>query len=432
MVTGLVFGLIAALPAARVDLVSSIRDSQRSATAGKSRNRGRDVLIASEAALAMMLLAGAGLLIESFVNLRRTDLGFDSAGLVTVSMRRPPEEYRDSERAADFESRLIERLRAIPGVGAVAAASTFPLERGMNIPMTIEGRPDASEGGSEWRGVSAAYFETLGLPLVRGRAFTEAEARAGLPVILVNEAFAKRWFPDGDALGEHVLVGHFRGEPISPSWSDPSREIIGIVADMRESGPGDPPKRTMFVPHAQTRGMFGMSEIILRTRAPNALAIDAAVREVDPRMPTPRLETVNDRLRETLAPDRFNMLLMSLFAAAALALTVIGIYGVVAFVVRQRTAEIGIRMALGAAKGEVVREAVARGMAPVLAGLVLGAAGAAALTRFLSSMLFGVSAIDPTTYVSVAIVLATAGAIACFRPARRAAAVDPMRALRIE
>jgi ABC-type antimicrobial peptide transport system permease subunit len=178
--------------------------------------------------------------------------------------------------------------------------------------------------------------------------------------------------------------------------------------------------------------MYGMSEILLRTQALQPQAIDAAVREVDPRMPTPRIETVDDRLRGTLAPDRFNMLLMSLFAAAALLLTVIGIYGVVAYVVRQRTAEIGIRMALGAAKGEVVLDAVARGMAPVLAGLVLGAAGAAALTRFLSSMLHGVSASDPTTYIGVALVLAASGAIACFRPARRAAAVDPMRALRIE
>jgi predicted permease len=434
LLTGLLFGVIAALPAARVDLVSSIREGQRAAGTSRSRRRGRDLLVVTQAALAMMLLAAAALLINSFLRLRGTDLGFDPDPLVTVSFRRPPPSYTDPGRIISFEREFLARLARLPGVEIAAAASSFPLERGWNIPMTVEGRPDATEGGAQWRGVSPEYFEALGLRVVRGRAFTEAEVESGRPVIMLNESFAQRYFPDGDAIGQRIHVGYFKGEPISPGWNDPPREIVGIVSDMRESGPAGAAQRTMFVPHTQSpAGMMSVPRFLLRTRGPVAVeAINAAVLDVDPIMTVPTVRRLTDQLGATLAPARFSSLLMSLFAGAALVLTAIGIYGVVGYVVRQQTAEIGVRMALGAARRQVLLATLVRGMIPVVVGLVLGILGAIGISRFLSGMLYGVSATDPMTLLIVTVIIGSIAALACYIPARRAAGVHPMIALRSE
>jgi predicted permease len=434
LVTGLLFGLVAAFPAGRVDLAGAMRENQRSAGTSRSRARGRDLLIAAEAAFAMMLLAGAALLIDSFTRLRGTELGFDPGSLMSVTFSRVPGAYDEPGRIVAAERGLVARMREVPGVEAVAAASSVPLDRGWNLPMTVEGRPDASEGAVEWRGVSADYFEVLGLEFVRGRGFTDAEVASGQPVMVVNEALARLYFPDGGALGKRILVGYFQGTPMSGDWIDAPREIVGVVADVREMGPAEPPRRTMYIPHEHTpRVMMSFPQFLIRTRTGiTSDAVRAAARDADPALPVPALVSLQDRLASTLAPDRFNTLLMSVFAAVALVLTAIGIYGVVAYVVRQRTAEIGIRMALGARRADVLGATVARGMAPVVVGLGAGIIGALALTRYLSSMLHGVSPTSARSYIAVSIVLCAVGMLACYIPALRAASVDPMRALRTD
>ncbi len=432
VLTGVVFGLIAAFPAWRVDLASAVKAGQRAGMMNPRGVRGRDLLIGVEAALAMMLLAGAGLLIASFVRLRQTDLGFDARQIVTLSFPRTPAELSDPSVALGFERQLLERLDALPFVTSAASASILPFDHhGLNIPMTVEGDPDASEGAIEWRSVSRGYFDVLGLTLVRGRGFSEADVTADRPVMIVSESLAQRYFPDSDPLGQRIRLGAYRGESI-PGFDDPPREIVGVVADMRELGPTEAPRRTIFTPQTQS-ALLGMPTFLIRTRgAVSADALRGTVAETDPRMPVPVLGSLDERLGERLAQDRFNTLLMSLFAGAALLLTAIGIYGVVSWMVRQRTTEIGIRMALGAARGSVLRRAILRGMIPVLVGLAAGVVGAIALTRLLSTMLHGLSATDPVTFLAVATVLALVGFVACWIPARRAATVDPVVALRFE
>ncbi len=430
LITGLLFGLIAAFPAARVNLSRSIREGQRAGTSRRT-GLGRAVLVGAEAALAMMLLAGAGLLITSFVKLRRTDLGFDAQQLTTLSFPRLPDAYRSTALTWSFEQQLLERLRSLPGVVAAADASTLPLTRGPNIPMTVEGRPDASEGAVEWRSVSPGYFDVLGIRIVRGRPVTEEDIRNQRPVVVISEALAQKYWPDQDPLGQRILIGVFRGKKVLPGFNDPPREIVGVSADMREAGPARRPLRTMFVPHDVTGE--GMPGFLVRVRGSvTADALRQAVQDVDRTMTVPELHSMTERLRANLAQDRFNTLLMGLFAGAALLLTAIGIYGVVSYTVRLRTPEIGVRLALGAQRGRVLRASMMRGMRPVLIGLAVGVGGALGLARFLTSMLHDVRPTDPVALSAVALLLALVALLASWLPSRRAARVDPMVALRFD
>ena len=431
--SGLLFGLVAAVPAMRVDLAGSVRDGQR---AGSSRGVGwsRQLLVAVEAALAVMLLAGAGLLISSLAGMRRADLGFDASGLYTLSFRRAPADYSEPARVWDVERRLLERMKATPGVLAAAGTAVLPVTRGWNIPMTVQGRPEASEGAVEWRMVSRDYFDAMGVRLVRGRVFDEADIESGRPVVVINESFARRYWPDGDPRGSHLLLGYLKGDLVMQGFEDPPREVIGIVADVKDRGPGEAVRRTMYVPHsAQLAQLKAIPGFVIRgSPLLDVERLRLAAASVDPRLPLPDIDRADALLSDALAQDRFNTFLMTVFAAIALLLTGIGVFGVVSWTVKQRRSEIGVRVALGAGRGRVVASSVWRGMVPLLAGLGAGVILALALTRFMASMLHDVSTTDPLTFGLVILVLAGTGLIACWIPARRAAAIDPVIALRAD
>jgi putative ABC transport system permease protein len=399
---------------------------------GASRARG--VLVASEVALSVVLLAGAGLLIASLLRMGRVELGFNPENVMAVSFPRTPEGYETPEAVWNFDRQLLERIGAMPGVSAVASASNLPLERGWNFPMSVQGRPDAGMGDAEWRAISPEYFRTLGIPTVRGRAFLPSDDASAPAVILVNQAMARRFWPEGDPVGSRIVVGTAGGQTV-PGFEDPVREVVGVVADIREMGLDRSPKPTIYVPQAQAPTMLlALPDLLVRTSGAAALgqAVRQASRELDPRIPEPEIRSMREQVAASVAPQRFNAVLMGAFAALALALTAVGIYGVIAYSVRHRTREIGVRMALGARPVEVLALVLRQGMVLVLAGAGIGLLAAFALTRFLASMLYGVGATDPLTFLAVTLLLVGVALLACYLPARRATRVDPMIALRAE
>jgi putative ABC transport system permease protein len=308
--------------------------------------------------------------------------------------------------------------------------------------MTVDGRPDATEGALEWRVVSANYFRLAGLPLVRGRGFTNDDITSAEPAAVINESLARRYWPDGNALGQRIRLGVFRGEVRSAVRSelaalDPSllvapipREVVGIVADARELGPTTPVRRTIFLPAGDRPGLP-----VFLIRSDRRLSVDAlrtAVRDVDPALPAPELVSLDDRLSDRVADTRFTMVLLTLFAGVALALTAVGVYGLVSWAVRSRTTEIGIRIALGADRRLVVGRVIAGGMLPVMAGLSVGAAGAVPGSRALQGLLQGVGPADPLTFGAAAVALTAVALLAAWLPAARAARIDPATVLRSE
>ena len=426
--TGLVFGIAGALPASRADVVGALRRTARGmASPGR---RSRSVLVVAETALAVVLLAGAGLLLNSFARLRTVDPGFETEGLLTARVTRLPSDLEPERRRA-WEIDVLDRVRALSGVSDATLASNFPLERGMNLPMGVEGQPESAQGSVEWRAVSPGYFTTLRVPLVRGRAFGAGDGTNAPRVAIVNESFARQHWPDGGALGQRVEIGRWNGRWISPEFEG-AAEIVGVVADIREIGLGREPRATVYVPHAQApAGMLGPPRLMLRTADAGTLGpqVTAAVRAADPRVPPPVLGTMEGILGDSLAEQRFQALLLGVFALSALLLTAVGLYGVVSFGVNQRSREIGIRMALGARSRSILARVVGEGMLMIGVGAAIGLVAAAWLTRFLSSALFGVSAHDPRTFAAAIAVLLLVGAGAAWLPARRAARVPPATVL---
>ncbi|HUP20460.1 MAG TPA: ABC transporter permease [Gemmatimonadota bacterium] len=445
VITAVVFGLVAALPSAGRGPMIQLREGSHGTPPGR---RLRAALVTTEAALSLVLLIGAGLLISTLLELRAVDPGFESDGLLTASVPRWPDRYDSDATLAAFESRLLDRLSPARGdtdpssggsgagpIQAMALAGNIPLERGWNLPMEVEGRPDAREGDVEWRGVSPGYFETVGTPLVRGRTFTAADDADAPRVVIVNEEFVRLYLPDTDPIGQRVALGRFRGRWIHPEFAGEPAEIVGVVADMRELSLRRDPKRTMLVPRSQAPSSMRSTPVfLLRTARPGAAAatLRRVLAGIDPSLPPPTFRPMDEIIGESLARERFNALLMGLFSAIALVLTAIGIFGVVSYGVRRRTREIGIRMALGARTRDVTRMVTWQGMLPVAIGLAIGIAAALGLTRLLQTMIWGVSATDPVTFVAVTAVMATVALLASWVPARRAARAEPMRALRQE
>jgi predicted permease len=386
----------------------------------------------------MVLLASALLLTSSLVQLYRTDLGFDANGVLAMSFRRLPDTYGNAAYAAGRARGLAERFEGMPGVLAVASTSIAPLgPRGRNIPMTVDGRPDATEGAVEWRAVGPGYFGLLGQPVVRGRGFTGEEASMEA-IALVNESLARRYWPDGDALGQRIRLNVFRGEvrpelfDVDPRWrvSSISRTIVGIVADARELGPTTMPRRTVFLPAGDRAGMP-----VFLIRSDSRLSLEelrGAVEDIDSSLPTPQFATLGERLDDRVADTRFSMVLLTAFAGLALLLTAVGIYGLVSWAVRTRTTEIGIRIALGADRRLVVGGVVVAGMLPVLAGLLVGAAGALAGARALAGLLTAVGRADALTLGVAAAALTAVALLAAWLPAHRATRIDPAAVLRGE
>jgi putative ABC transport system permease protein len=422
--TTILVGLAPALQAVRPDPQNALRDGLRSGGAGLRGHRLGSALVVAEVALALLLLCGAGLMLRSFVQLNRVNPGFQTAHLLTMKIALPGGTYPKLEQTRAYLDRLLERLQTLPGVQSVAAASTLPLSGESDwgtFLMADGGTTDWSKASAaDWRGVTAAFFQTLRIPLLRGRAFTRAD-EDNQNAVIINQAAAKKFWAGLDPVGRRILVGH----------EDRPLEIIGIVRDAKGAGLNTDAKPEMYTP---LRG-FWYAFLVLRTgQDPSGLA--SAVREeiaaLDRGVPVYQVATMDQLLSASVSTQRFNLFLLVVFGALAVSLAAIGIYGVLAFSVSRRRHEIGVRLALGADPRDVLRLIVGQGMRLAVGGIVLGIAGALALTRLMQSLLYGVSATDPATFAAVFAVLTTVALIASYLPARRATRVDPLKVLRAE
>jgi putative ABC transport system permease protein len=420
-------GVVPALQASAPDPVASLREGGTRLTAGSRAGRVQGGLIVAEVALALVLLVGAGLLLKSFVRLRNADPGFRMENVLVATIFLPSSRYPEPSREALFFEELRERVRRLPGViseGAVTALPMNPVGIDYDLPLEIEGRPATAgqEPRVDYRVATPVYFRTLGIPLLRGRDFSETDRPDRPGVMIVNRALARRFFPGEDPVGKRVRTPE--GGPL---------EIVGVVGDVRHRGLDVAPVPEMFVPFQQAP--HGGMTLVARTRG-DPLALSAAVKHevytLDPNQPITVLTTLDRVVSDTLAAPRFDAVLLGGFAALALALAVLGIYGMLSYAVSQRTQEIGVRMALGARRNEVVRLVMGRGMALAGAGVALGLAGALALTRVLRGLLHEVSPTDPTTLAATALLLVAVALPACWIPARRATGIDPLIALRAE
>ncbi|MGH9834190.1 MAG: ABC transporter permease [Blastocatellia bacterium] len=427
---GIVMGMIPAWQASRLDLQSALKEGGRSLTG--DRAAARSALLVAQVAIAVVLLIGAGLLIQSFTRLLRTNPGFDAEHLLTLRVGLPAGLYSGADQVAGFHQRLLAELESTPGVSAYSTVQPLPMAgNGIKVGFNIAGRPNQSglDYPDETRLflVGADYFRTLGVALRQGREYTARDGLYANQVAIVNEAFARRFFPDRNPLGQRINPTISADErPL------PMREIIGVVADARSRNLSEAPEPEVYLhlPQCPATGSF---TLLLRTRGDaQSLAgfVREAVSKLDRNVSLSQVRTFESYISATLAQPRFNSLLLGAFAGVALLLTAIGLYGVVAYSVSQRTPEIGVRMALGARGGDVFSLIVGQGLKLALLGVGLGLGGALALAQLMEKLLFGVSATDPLTFAGVALLLLGVASLACWIPARRAAKVDPMIALR--
>ncbi len=427
VLTGLVFGLAPALLSSRTNFNSALKEGGRDSSGTSRGARVRSALVVSEVALALMLLVGAALLIRSFVNLQRVDPGFNAKDVVRVDVTLPRTRYSDRNRPAAFYKQLLDRVAALPGVESAGAVSNLPLGGGgTDSDFGIEGRPPAEPEHNSvawYSSVTPDYFRAMSIRLLRGREFAEADNADAPKTVLISETMARRYFPDEDPVGKRLVFG---------GGSD-LREIVGVIADVKFFGLNSDARPSMYFPHAQTPAR-GMS-LVVRTQG-DPLTLAAAIRgqvsALDRDLAVSNTMTMQELVGESLAEPRFTLLLLGAFAAVAMLLSAIGVYGVVSYSVAQRSHEIGVRMALGAQTGDVLKLVVRQGMVLVLGGVGLGLTAAFALSRVMGSLLFGVSATDVTTFAATSVILAGVALGACFVPAWRATKVDPMIALRYE
>jgi putative ABC transport system permease protein len=424
VLTGILFSLAPAWHSARSGLGALLKEGTRS-SASIGGLRIRNTLLVLEVALSIVLLVGATLLLRSFVQLTRVDPGFRPEQVLSFSVGLPQTKYpQDAHRIAFFD-RLDERLHSIPGVRAVGMVQTIPIRDDYLLSFSIQGRPSepGKEPSANYRAINPGYFEALTIPLLRGRLFTNADVPPRL-VAVIDEAFAKQYFAGEDPIGRAVHMGN---------GTDGFYEIVGVVGSVRHEGLDTNGRPTMYAPFRTD--VFSTMWVMVKTaEEPLALAPAArqVLRELDAAIPAASLERLDTVVTEWVAPRRFSMLLLSAFAVVALFLAAVGLYGVVAYAVSQRTREIGLRMAIGAQRGDVLRMVVGGGMKLATVGVVVGLVAALWLARYVASMLFGVTSLDPVSYSVTAAVLLTVSAIACYIPARRATTVDPLVALRAE
>ena len=426
--TGILFGLAPALHASRPDPGNMLKESGRGFSQS-GRNRMRSALIVSEVALSLMLLAGAGLLINSFWRLLQTDPGFDPHSVLALDIPLDRATYPKPDQQAAAFQQLIARMKALPGVRDASVVSNVPLtDFDIELSFQIEGHvpfKPGEEAVADYTVAGPDYFRTMNIALLRGRIFTDQDTANSPPLIVVSNAFVKRYFPNEDAIGKRVI---FDGK------NQILREIVGVVADVRRKGLDAEVQPEMYVPYLQKPER--RLNLVIRTEAsdPSQLlpAVRAEVKAFDPKQIIWRTQTLEQLLGTSVAPRRFNMMLLGIFAGVALVLAAVGLYGVMSYSVSWRTHEIGIRMALGAKRGDVLRLVVRQGMIMTLIGLVLGLIGAFSMSRVIAGLLYGVSATDPLTFIGVSIVLMAVALLACLVPARRATRVDPIIALRTE
>ncbi len=429
LATGVLFGLAPALQASRLDLRETLNESGRG-TIGAGRQRVRSALVISEVALALLLLTGAGLLLQSFARLSRVNPGIKAEQLFTAVIALPGGAYPRPENVVNFYEQLLPRIKSLPGVEAASTIYPLPLSNShMATSFQIEERPVAKgqQPDAAVRIAGIDFFTTAGIPLRRGRLFNERDARGTNPVMTVNERFAEKFFPGQDIVGKRIQPGM----SVDPGDA-PMREIIGVVGNIKAKSMSAELAPEMYLPATQVP--ISSAALLIRTATSNPANITAAVRaelaRVDANVPLIRARIFEEYIARSLARARFNATLLSIFAGVALLLTAIGIYGVMAYNVAQRRQEIGIRMALGAQRADVLRLVVSGGMKLAAVGVALGVAAALALTRVLKSLLYGVTPFDPVTLSAVALLLSTIALLACWLPARRAASVNPLVALR--
>jgi len=429
--TGLLFGMAPALQARKIDVNKALKEN--AGKGGTARGRLRSALVVAEVALSLVLLVGAGLLFRTFANLLSVAPGYDPHNVLTFQIALNGPRYDTTNQVAAFYREALERISSLPGVEAAAVINKLPLDWQFNMPLVFPNKPDLIES-VQFRMISPDYFQVMKIAVRQGRAFTGADNAAAPPVAVVNEAFVKRYFDGQDPFAQPLAIG--RG------LDDPPRQIVGIVSDVKQHSLDRPAPAMVFVPIPQmsdklTRSVrvFTPSYFTMRTAvAPMSLvgSIKSEIAAVDATLPLSEIHSMEDITALSIATQRFNMLLLGLFAGLGLLLASVGIYGVVAYVVSQRTNEIGLRIALGAQAGDVIRLILKQGLALGLAGVGLGLTASVGLTRLIKSMLFGVSATDPLTFVIIAILLTLVAILACYIPARRATTVDPMVALRYE
>ena len=442
--TGIVFGLIPAIQSSKTDLTTTLKESSGRSGTGFRQNKMRSTLVVIEVALALVLLIGSALLIRTAMALGHVDPGFDTHNVLTLKMSLKGAQYEKAEAVEQVVRNGVERLKRIPGVVEASATCCVPLQGGYGLPFRIVGRPLASDsqgpyhGGAGWMTVSPGYFEVFKIPVKKGRTFNERDTGASTPVVIINEAMAKQYWPNGDPLADKLLIGKGVMREFA---AETDRQIVGITADIRSNGLDSDPQPQMWIPQAQIPDLANALNVsltpiswIVRTQVPPqslSNAIQESLRETTG-LPVTDVESMDAIVSTSVSRQRFNMWVMSVFGGCALLLAAIGIYGLMAYSVEQRTQEIGIRMALGAQAAQVRRMVIGQGMALALTGIVIGLAGAFGLARFITTFLFGVTAKDPAVFTAVPLILAVVSLVAVWLPARRASNVDPLTALRYE
>jgi putative ABC transport system permease protein len=431
LVTGIAFGLVPAIQGSHFNLNDTLKESGRDSTGGSRGNRIRGLLVIGEVAVSFVLLIGAGLLINSFLHLRNLDPGFRSDHLLTMKVNLSDVKYPDRERRAAFFDEVMRRVRELPGVQSAAVASNLPLTyNGDSMSISLEGVPDPPPDQQPdviFRAIGPGYFETMGIPIVRGRDFSDQDNGDSKDVVIISEKTAQQFWPGQDPIGKRLKPG------LSTS-SSPWREVIGIVKDVRQNDFVATPKRQMYFTYRQLKNIQANALVVRTNIDPMSLAVSVrnAIWSVDKDQTVADIDTMDDIVAKAVARQRFSMLLLGLFAALALLLASIGIYGVMSYSVAQRTREIGIRIALGARRADVLQMTVKQALKLVGAGMILGLGAAFLLTRVMATLLYGISATDPITFIGISVVLLAVAILASYVPALRATKVDPITALRAQ
>jgi putative ABC transport system permease protein len=427
LLTGLAFGLAPAVRYSRPNLVESLNEGGRNPGESAGNSRIRKALVVSQVALALVVLIGSGLMVRSLVEVLKVDPGFDASSLLTMEYRIPRTKYPEGGQQWNFHKQVVERVREIPGVRSAAVVRGLPFSGNSgSTEFALLDRAEPAPGSEPQSQMNLAdknFFETMGIPLMRGRAFSDQDDSGSTPVVVINQTMARQYWPDGDPVGTRVRLNN-------PKIT---ATIVGVVGDVKQGELDDPSMPQIYAPYSQNPFIF--ATLIVRTQT-DPMSMAGAVRgsiwSVDKDQPVWKIRTQQSLLDGSVGQRRFIAVLLGLFSGIALMLAAVGIYGVITYSVNQRTHEIGIRMALGANPGAILGMVMRQGMLMILAGLAIGLGTSFALTRFLSSLLFAVTPTDATTFGGIATLLALVALVACYIPARRATRVDPMVALKYE